>query len=119
MALHAAIAWSAFARDGRAGLAGPGHALRDGQVCVRGRQRQLAARAPRRSSGPSGAIGRPAPRSTARRRCVRLAGHADVRWHLWIVLAALGRLDAALVAYAVYFPARTLAGAVRKAVRHG
>jgi hypothetical protein len=50
---------------------------------------------------------------------VRLAGHADVRWHLWIVLAAAGRLDFALVAYAVYYPARALAGAVRKAVRHG
>jgi hypothetical protein len=46
-------------------------------------------------------------------------GHADVRWHLWIVLAALGRLDAALVAYAVYYPARSLAGAFRKAARHG
>jgi hypothetical protein len=50
---------------------------------------------------------------------VRLAGHADVRWHLWIVLAALGRLDAALAAYAAYFPARALAGALRKAARHG
>ena len=75
--------------------------------------------APRPSLGwaaarPAAATRRPAP-ATA---CVRLAGHADVRWHLWIVLAALGRLDAALVAYAVYFPARTLAGAVRKAVRH-
>ena len=28
------------------------------------------------------------------------------RWHLWIVLAAVGRLDLALVAYAVYFPLR-------------
>jgi hypothetical protein len=50
---------------------------------------------------------------------VRLAGHADVRWHLWIVLAALGQLDAALVVYAAYFPARALAGALRKAARHG
>jgi hypothetical protein len=49
---------------------------------------------------------------------VRLAGHADVRWHLWIVLAAWGRLDAALVAYAAYYPIRAVAGAVRKAVRH-
>jgi hypothetical protein len=40
-----------------------------------------------------------------------------VRWHLWIVLAALGRLDVALAAYAVYFPLRAIAGAARKAVR--
>jgi hypothetical protein len=56
---------------------------------------------------------------SAPRAWVRWAGHADVRWHLWIILAALGRLDVALVAYAVYFPARTLAGAFRKAARHG
>jgi hypothetical protein len=47
-----------------------------------------------------------------------LAGHADVRWHLWIVLAMLGRLDLALVAYALYFPIRAIAGAARKAGRH-
>jgi hypothetical protein len=41
---------------------------------------------------------------------VRLAGHADVRWHAWIVLAACGRLDAALIVYTLYYPARTLAG---------
>ena len=49
---------------------------------------------------------------------MRLIGHADVRWHLWIVLALVGRLDVALAAYAVYFPARALAGAVRKGVRY-
>jgi hypothetical protein len=58
-------------------------------------------------------------RTTPLEAGVRLAGHADVRWHLWIVLAALGRLDAALVAYALYFPARSVGGAIRKAVRHG
>ena len=52
------------------------------------------------------------------RRSTRMAGHADVRWHLWIVLAALGRLDVGLAAYAFYFPARALACAARKAVRH-
>ena len=52
-------------------------------------------------------------------RLVRLAGHADVRWHLWIVLAALGRLELALAAYAVYFPGRAVLAAGRKAVRRG
>lgn len=50
------------------------------------------------------------------RELVRWMGHADVRWHLWIVLAAVGRLDWALAAYACYFPARSLAGAIRKGV---
>ena len=44
----------------------------------------------------------------------RLAGHADVRWHLWIVLALLGRLDLALVAYAAYFPLRALGGGIEE-----
>jgi hypothetical protein len=52
-------------------------------------------------------------------RLVRLIGHADLRWHLWIALSALGRLDAALVFYAVYFPTRSLAGAIRKGVCRG
>ncbi len=52
----------------------------------------------------------------APRKLVAAAGHADLRWHLWIVLALLGRLDLALVVYAVYFPLRAIAGVVRKAV---
>jgi hypothetical protein len=48
---------------------------------------------------------------------VRAAGHADLRWHLWIVLAALGRLDWALAAYTAYFPARSLGAAIRRGVR--
>jgi hypothetical protein len=49
----------------------------------------------------------------------RFAGHADLRWHLWIVLAAVGRLELALVAYAAYYPARSVAMAARKAVHSG
>ncbi len=48
----------------------------------------------------------------------RMIGHADLRWHLWVVLAVAGRLDVALLVYACYFPARALAGAIRKAVRY-
>ena len=29
-------------------------------------------------------------------RLARFAGHADLRWHLWIALAAIGRLDVQL-----------------------
>src|SRR5262249_36389106 len=52
------------------------------------------------------------------RRLIRGLGHADLRWHLWIVLAALGRVELALAAYAAYFPIRSLAVATRRAVRH-
>ena len=111
MALHAAIAWSAFARTGAAAwlLAGMLYAMGK-YVFVVGDD-----------GGPGGEDDASSPRASERslvRDAVQLAGHADVRWHLWIVLAAAGRLDVALAAYAVYFPARTLLGAARKAVRH-
>ncbi len=54
----------------------------------------------------------------APRKLVAAVGHADLRWHLWIVLALLGRLDLALAVYAVYFPLRAIAGVVRKAVTY-
>ena len=112
MALHAAIAWAAFARDQAPAWLLLGMVYAMGKyVFVVGneswrpedekRERLRAAR------------DLPAPRFAAA-TWVRLAGHADVRWHLWIVLAAVGRLDVALVAYAVYFPARTLAGVAAK-----
>jgi hypothetical protein len=49
---------------------------------------------------------------------LRLIGHADVRWHLWIGLALLGRLEIALLFYAFYFALRATGGVLRKAVRH-
>ena len=54
----------------------------------------------------------------APRKLVAAVGHADLRWHLWIALALLGRLDLALAVYAVYFPLRAIAGMVRKAVAY-
>ena len=122
MALHAAIAWSVFQSTGRPAwlvlgmlyasgkylfvvqsLAG--EAIETGSVDRRARDDRPAPEpAPRRSTPSDG--------------CVGLAGHADVRWHLWIVLAAFGRLDLALVAYAAYFPLRALGGGLRKAVAH-
>jgi phosphatidylglycerophosphate synthase len=57
--------------------------------------------------------------TTLARRIVAAAGHADLRWHLGIVLAAVGRLDVALIAYAIYFPFRALVGIARKGMRHG
>jgi phosphatidylglycerophosphate synthase len=113
MTIHAAAAWSAYARDRHPGwlVLGMGYAAGK-YLFVVAQQNDLG----------------PAVATTETLTCespgtithlVRLAGHADVRWHLWIVLAALGRLDLALVLYAAYFPARALAGAVRRGVRRG
>jgi CDP-alcohol phosphatidyltransferase-like enzyme len=114
MALHAAIAWAAFARD---------HApawLVLGMLYGMGKYVFMAGNEGWRGGdsvgGPPATLAIP---PTGPRAWVRWAGHADVRWHLWIGLAALGRLEVALIAYAAYFPARTVAGAIRKAARHG
>ena len=118
LALHAAIAWSAFARDGRPVWLLLGIAYASGKYLFRV-QSSLGDELERRDDRPciSRCPREPAPRGIA--GFVRLLGHADLRWHLWIVLAAFGRLDVALVAYAVYFPVRTLAGAIGKGWRHG
>ena len=115
MGLHAAIAWSAFARDGRPAW------LVLGMLYAMGKYLFVVGNtADPRAEPQDGGV--PAPLQTASTRPIahlaRWAGHADVRWHLWIVLAALGRLEAALACYAIYFPARAVAGAIRKAGRH-
>jgi len=112
MALHAGIAWAAFARDRHPGW------LLLGMAYAMGKYQFVIGSTPTPAEpGPAVARGLSLRRESPIRRCVHLAGHADVRWHLWIVLAALGRLDLALAAYAAYFPARALAGAIRKGVR--
>ena len=118
MALHAAIAWAAFARDHAPAWLILGMVYAMGKyVFVVGneswRPEEAKTGSELRARRPAGAA------ASAASTWVRLAGHADLRWHLWIVLAAVGRLEAALIAYAVYFPARTLAGVLRKAARHG
>ncbi len=117
MALHAAVAWSAFARDGRPAWLALGMLYAMGKylfVVGAGTGSTLEA-ATGSDVLPASLPSRPRPL----RSLALLIGHADIRWHLWIVLAAVGRLDAALAAYALYFPARAIAGAARKAARHG
>ncbi len=112
-ALHIAVAWAMFARGG-----GPGWLLA-ALLYVSSKYLFVIAQAtasdPSEASRakPSGAV-----RASPLAAVVRLAGHADVRWHLWIVLAAIGRLDLALIAYSAYFPARTLALMARRGLRH-
>jgi phosphatidylglycerophosphate synthase len=115
MALHASIAWAAFARD-----ANPAW-LVVGMVYGMGKYLYLVGSSTGAAlDGPSAPAGSPVhPETPSRLRSLALlAGHADLRWHLWIVLAAVGALDWGLVAYALYFPIRAVAGAMRKAARH-
>ncbi len=115
MALHAAIAWSAFLRDGRPAWLAAGMLYAMGKyLFVVGSNGGEALGAATRGDAP---LTLPAPAGRLRSMAL-LAGHADVRWHLWIALAAVGRLDLALAAYALYFPARAIAGAARKVARY-
>jgi phosphatidylglycerophosphate synthase len=112
MGLHAAVAWAAFTRSGNPGWLVVG--------MVYGMAKYLFVFG---THSAADMVGASAPYLAARRpglirRLAHWAGHADIRWHLWIVLAALGRLDAALIAYAVYFLARSVGGAIRKAAYH-
>ncbi|MDB5353403.1 MAG: phosphatidylglycerophosphate synthase [Planctomycetota bacterium] len=113
MALHAAIAWAAFRATGNPAW------LMLASVYAMGKYLFVVAQQAPETPGVGNATTGIPTRPSLATSAVRLIGHADIRWHVWILLAAMGRLDAALIAYAAYFPARTLALAVRKAVRHG
>lgn len=112
MALHAGIAWSAFARDRNPGW------LLLGMLYAMGKYQFVVGST---GEAPDAHPGLPAPpaRVSPLLGAIRAIGHADVRWHLWIILAALGRLDVALAVYAAYFPLRAVAGLARKAVARG
>jgi len=137
VALHAAIAWSVFQSSRQphwlaigmlylvgkyvfviqslTGLAFGGEKKWEGKAKSEGE----AALEP--DAGQARPERRPALLSAlarAPRNLVAAVGHADLRWHLWIALALLGRLDLALAVYAVYFPLRAIAGVVRKAVAY-
>ena len=127
MVLHAAIAWAAFCRDGQPGwlLLGMLYASSKylfqvqsllGEELERDMKRAADSR---RHVGDrrEGRVGRIGLRGRLA-ALLRLIGHADLRWHLWIALAFLGRLDLALASYAVYFALRATGGALRKGVRY-
>jgi len=124
MALHAGIAWGTYTQTGDVRwlvlgmLYGMGKYLFFTFTLPTPEETKSSSlgQAPHVSSGAS-LTPQVAPTSKVT-NAVRLIGHADVRWHLWIILALLGRLDLALVGYTAYFPLRALASAVRKAVRY-
>lgn len=115
MALHAAIAWATFISTGQPGwlLAGMAYAMGK-YIFYVGTSVSSASENEHRTNDRT-------VRPSLARRAVRFAGHADVRWHLWIALGVVGRLDLALVVYAIYYPARAFFGLAGKAkeARHG
>ena len=116
MTLHAAVAWSCFVRDSSPAwlVVGMIYAMGKYLFVVGSQTGEVLENAP--SASLPAIQGQP-DRGRLRRVVVGL-GHADIRWHLWIILAALGRLDVALGVYAAYFPVRALAGLARKVARH-
>ncbi len=125
MVLHGAIAWAAFCRDGHPGWLVLGILYASSRYLFQvqsllGAELEGTMQAAAAPAGPARGLGngcglRLGERLTA---LVRLIGHADIRWHLWIALALYGRLDLALAAYAFYFALRAIGGFVRKGVRY-
>jgi phosphatidylglycerophosphate synthase len=113
MALHAAIAWAAFVRDGHAAW------LLCGMAYGMGKHLFASASTFGEENKPAATphLGAAAARRPGLIEAAHLLGHADIRWHVWIALAALGKLEYELIAFALYYPARTLGGALRKAAR--
>jgi phosphatidylserine synthase len=114
LALHAAIAWSLSEGGHRPGW------LLLGLLYASGKYLFHFGNTSWSDGPPSSATDHAEPAPVSRLRSLALwAGHADIRWHLWIVLAALGGLGIELAAYAAYYPLRAAAGAWRKGARHG
>lgn len=114
VSLHAAIAWSLSEAGSRPGWLALGMLYPAGKYLFAFGSMTWSEDGPRGGTGAEETAGGRWGRSL-----VRMAGHADIRWHLWIVLAAAGRLDIELVAYSLYYPLRAAAGAWRKAVGRG
>jgi hypothetical protein len=116
LALHTAVGWSMFRATSQPGWIVLGTFYAAGKYVFLV-QSHAGEQIERERAAPGHALIRATGRRPSRLRwLIRLAGHADVRWHLWIVLALVGRLDLALMGYAVYFPLRTLGAGVARGV---
>ncbi|MDX2036480.1 MAG: CDP-alcohol phosphatidyltransferase family protein [Isosphaeraceae bacterium] len=112
MTLHAAIAWAAFRASGHAAwlLIGMVYGMSKYLFFISNTIWNEGVDSTPRSDA-SAAL--PSPWSP--RGAIHWLGHADVRWHAWIVLAAARGLEYELIAAAIYFPVRFVAGSCRKA----
>lgn len=115
MALHAAIAWAAYAstRDPRWLLAGLGYGMGKYLFFVSNQIWQDSARSGQKPEVAGETVTSMKPPSLPR-LVAHWTGHADVRWHAWIILAACGFLRFELILFAAYYPLRCLGGALRK-----
>jgi hypothetical protein len=126
VSLHAAIAWAAFVGSGRPGWLALGILYASGKYLfvIQSTAGEILDRAQGRSAGAPIDPNLDGPTVDRRgflgalRTVARGLGHADFRWHVWIVLAAVGRLDVALAVYAVYFPARAGMSCLKRGVEH-
>jgi len=121
LALHAAISWMMFQQTGSAHWLTLGMLYASGKYMffvqsLTGTSMERAKAKDAASFGSPSGRERPSRLVAPIRRLSAALGHADLRWHLWIVLALAGRLDAALWVYALYFPLRAAAGIARKGV---
>ncbi len=116
MTLHAGIAWAAYLRTGSVAWLLLGMAYGMGKyVFMIGNA--IWADAPSPQTQQTDRPG-PVPPPSGVRGLAHWLGHADIRWHAWIVLGAFGLLEWELALFSVYFPVRFLGGAVRKAGGH-
>jgi phosphatidylglycerophosphate synthase len=126
LALHAAIAWAAFRSHGSPLwlVVGIIYASSKYLFLVESllgnelEQGEKLHRTPTSAAGLSSESARSENMIGRIASVVRFLGHADLRWHVWIILALLGRLDVALAGYALYFAFRSVAGLFRKGVRY-
>ncbi len=119
MALHAAVAWSLFAPSRNPAWLLLGMAYGMGKyLFLVGQHTWIGSEsAPAPAPAPSSGVPSLAELSLSR-RISHWIGHADLRWHAWIVLAVLGCLKWELILFSLYFPLRALAGACRKGRSH-
>ena len=111
LALHAAVAWAAYLATGRPLWLVLGILYASGKYLFLV-QSLLGDELEREGSGDvsqpgtlvRSVLGDRSKSTGGLVACARLVGHADVRWHLWIVLAIAGRLDVALLVLRVLLP---------------
>jgi phosphatidylglycerophosphate synthase len=118
LALHAAAAWAAYVRTAEPAWLAVGFSYLIGKyLYIFGSTSWNTSSTVERDASeatPAEAESRSSTSGSVTRRIAEALGHADFRWHLWIVFAAMGWMEWALAAYAAYSPARVIGGAWRK-----
>ena len=117
--LHGAIAWSFFARSAQPGGLLLGMAYMISKYVFQ--TAMLEDRRPPQTPSTTNALktsSHPLSLSRRLRPLVHLMGHADIRWHTWILFALIGRLDLVLWFGVAYFSVRVAAMVASRAVSH-